>query len=256
MSNFGSYAQFYEALYRDKDYNAECDFLERIFTSYETAKVNRILDAGCGAGGHGLILAQRGYRVTGIDLSKEMIGLAQAKASSHSDTSTPPHFFQADIREVDLKARFDAVISMFSVMGYMVTTQDVFAALRTARMNLQAGGLYVFDAWYGPTVLMEKPVERLKIVEDNGERIFRFARPALDVVRQTVCVHYTLLRLQGSQVVAKSDEQHIIRYFFPLEVAHYLEDNGFRVREMCPFLRLGESIGERDWNFTVIAEAC
>ena len=77
MTVFGSYAQFYDILYQDKDYEAECDFLEQIFDRYAPGPVRTILDLGCGTGGHTLPLARRGYEVVGVDRSEKMLAEAR-----------------------------------------------------------------------------------------------------------------------------------------------------------------------------------
>jgi len=56
MTVFNAYASSYDGLYRDKDYEAECDFLEQIFARYARAPIRTILDLGCGTGGHALAL--------------------------------------------------------------------------------------------------------------------------------------------------------------------------------------------------------
>lgn len=66
MSVFQSYADYYDVLYSDKDYGAECDFLESIFGRYCNRPVRTILDLGCGTGGHTFVLAERGYQISGL----------------------------------------------------------------------------------------------------------------------------------------------------------------------------------------------
>ena len=78
---FRSYGKYYDIIYADKDYEKECDFLEEIFRNYSKIIPKTILDGGCGTGGHAIPLAERGYEVTGIDLSEEMINIAKEKAS-------------------------------------------------------------------------------------------------------------------------------------------------------------------------------
>jgi len=254
MAAFGAYAQFYDALYQDKDYAAECDFLEQIFTCYAQAPIRTILDLGCGTGGHALPLAQRGYEVTGIDRSERMLVAAQAKTSS-MEHSNVPTFQRGDIRDLDLGQTFDAVIAMFAVISYQTTTKDLVAAFRTARRHLALGGLFVFDCWFGPAVLTQRPTDRYKVVEGDGERIIRFASPTLDVLRHTVRVDYKVLRLKGNQVVDELDEAHPMRYLFPQETAYFLKTNGFKVVHMCPFMKLACPLTDREWNMTVVAMA-
>jgi SAM-dependent methyltransferase len=255
MSIFGAYAHFYDALYQDKDYNAECDFLAAIFARYAPGPIRTILDLGCGTGGHALLLAQRGYQVTGVDRSEEMLAIAQAKATSTFQRSNVPTFQRGDIRTLALGQTFDAVICMFAVMSYMTTNADVGAALTTARRHLAPGGLLIFDGWHGPAVLTERPSDRYKIIQTGDERTIRFVQPALDVVRHTVDVSYKVMRIRRDRIVEEVDEVHPMRFFFAQELALHLECAGFRLLQLCPFLELDGEVGERVWNVTVVAEA-
>lgn len=248
------YAASYDHFYAGKDYAAECDFLEEAMRRYASEPVRTILDLGCGTGGHGLLLAQRGYQVTGVDRSETMLAAAQVKAEA-SGLSNRLNFLQGDIRALDLDRTYDAVIAMFAVMGYMTTNEDLAAALGAARRHLSPGGLLIFDAWSGPAVLTERPVDRYKIIDIDGTRIMRFVHPHLDLLQHTVDVHYKVLQVQGERVIGEIDEVHSMRFLFPQEVTHYLEDAGFRVRKLCPFMRPEDALDERDWNLAVVAEA-
>jgi 2-polyprenyl-3-methyl-5-hydroxy-6-metoxy-1,4-benzoquinol methylase len=76
---FGTYGEYYDIFYSDKDYEKECDFVQEIFKKYSSFPVKTVLDAGCGTGGHSIPLARRGLKVTGIDASPVMIEKARAK---------------------------------------------------------------------------------------------------------------------------------------------------------------------------------
>jgi len=115
---FNAYAAYYDPLYQDKDYEAECDFLEQVFVHYARAPIRTILDLGCGTGGHVLPLVQRGYEVIGVDRSEKMLSVAQAKVASTLEGSNIPTFQRGDIRNLDLGRTFDAVIAMFAVISY------------------------------------------------------------------------------------------------------------------------------------------
>ena len=75
---FGStYADAYDLLYEEKDYLAECDLLESLFQTYGEGPIHRIIDFGCGTGNHAIPLASRGYQVTGVDRSVNMLSQAE-----------------------------------------------------------------------------------------------------------------------------------------------------------------------------------
>ena len=249
------YAGAYDALYQDKDYEAECDFLEQIFARYAQSPIHTILDLGCGTGGHALPLARRGYTVTGIDRSETMLAEAHRKAKAMAQGAGSCDFVQGDIRNLDLGHTFDAVIAMFAVISYQITNDDLLAAFRTARRHLSPGGLFVFDAWFGPAVLTHRPTDRVKIIEQDGERIIRFASPVLDILAQTVQVNYKVLRLHNARVLDEVDESHLMRFIFPQEISHYLQQVGFRLLQLCPFMCLDTQPTDQDWNVAVIAGA-
>jgi len=138
------------SLYKDKDYEAECDFLEQIFSRCAKYPIRTILDLGCGTGGHALPLARRGYEVTGVDLSEHMLERARQKAA---EAGLAISFHQGDIRILDLGCTFDVVVAMFAVISYQTSNEDLAAAFRSARRHLKPGGLFVFDCWFGPAVL-------------------------------------------------------------------------------------------------------
>jgi|SRR5579875_730903 SAM-dependent methyltransferase len=249
---FKGYAYYYDLLYRDKDYEGECDFLEEVFRRYSPHPVESILDAGCGTGGHAIPLSRRGYRVTGFDLSEEMASLARQKASQAGATVV---LRIMDMRDLQLEGRFDAIISMFSAPGYLSRTEDVLWTLYNFRRHLRDGGLLVFDVWNGLAVLRILPSERLKVVEDGDIRLLRFVRPELDAARHLCHNHYRLLVLKDRRVVEEIQETHTMRFFFPEELAHYLKDAGFSTLRICPFPDLDGSVDETVWNVAVIAQA-
>ncbi len=119
-------------------------------------KAKSILNLGCGTGKHDYLLAERGYNVTGIDLSEAMIGVAMNKLDTCTITNKPI-FQQGDIRSVKLEKKFEVVISLFHVMSYQTSNEDLEQSLRTAFEHLEDGGVFIFDCWYGPGHINRSP---------------------------------------------------------------------------------------------------
>jgi len=253
MVQFGQYAQYYDLLYGDKDYNAEVDFLEDTFRAY-TAKgvIKRVLDLGCGTGGHVLPLAQRGYQVTGVDLSQAMLDMALEKARQ---SGLEIDFRQGKLCSVDLGSTFDAVISMFAVISYQTTNQELLFAFNTVRRHLKPGGLFIFDGWFGPAVLAIRPSERVKMVNIRDERLIRLTRPNLDILDHTVTIEFTVLRLKQGRLIDEINETHVMRFLFIPEVELLCKNTGFEVVHYCPFMGPGRRPDETDWNVSWILRA-
>lgn len=241
---FGDYSAYYDLLYRDKNYNAEADYVaDRLRRALPSCKT--VLEFGCGNGRHGRLLAARGFDVHGIERSASMVALAR------QDSAIKENGFscrQGDIRTTEMGRTFDAVISLFHVVSYQTTNSDVRQTFANAARHLAPGGIFFFDVWHGPAVLSERPTVRVKRVEDDTTRLVRIAEPTLQSNESLVTVHYTL------HAQAKADERwtlcresHGLRYFFPTEVDLLAQVAGFHLEQSEEFLT-ALPLSERTWG--------
>lgn len=252
MNSFNRYAEYYDLLYTDKDYLKECDFIEDIFDKFSAKPIKSVLDCGCGTGGHSLPLAQRGYAVTGIDVSEREIKHARQKAR---ERKLRIDFRQGDLRQLELGKTLDACICMFAVLNYIIATEDIIQTLRRIRNHIATDSIFTFDIWNGIAVIRELPSVRVKEVQNDNIRVIRTAEPELDTLNHLCRVNYHLIVTQGNSLVEDVRETHTIRYLFPQEIAHYLKDAGFEVMKICPFLDLSGKVDESTWNIAFVAKA-
>ena len=254
---FGAeYAQQYDFLYQDKNYDAEVALLQRLFRKYGMTGTS-VLDLGCGTGQHAIRLAQRGYEVTGVDRSPEMLRIARVKSEQSLDETSPiPHFVEGDVTSCRLPgAHFDAALMMFAVLGYQVTNAAVRSALETVRAHLKHGALFVCDVWYGPAVLSVRPSERTKVVDVPGGQVIRSVRTQLDSYAHRADVDYRVWRLKDRQVIAEMHESHAMRFFFPQELALLFESAGL---ELLDLRALGDDDApptESTWSVLAVGKA-
>jgi SAM-dependent methyltransferase len=252
---FGSeYADAYDDLYQQKDYSSECGLIQHLLETYRSEPVRKILDLGCGTGNHAIPLAHRGYEVAGVDRSAMMLDSGRAKAGAQL-IGGKVKFYQGDIRSLELPQSFDASLMMFAVLGYQLENRDVLAALRTARKHVRVGGLLIFDVWYGPAVLGQRPAERVKAIATDKGRILRLASGRLDVQRHLCEVRYHLWRLEGDRLTGESEETHLLRFFFPLELNLFLECCGFAPIRFGAFPEFDRDPDETTWNMCGVARA-
>jgi SAM-dependent methyltransferase len=255
VSVFGAYSQYYDLLYRDKDYASEARFVATL-VERERPGSRTLLDLGCGTGRHDFLLGEQGYDVTGVDLSTEMLHVAEAERERRL-AATPgavvPRFAQGDVRSVRLGERFDAVVSLFHVMSYQTSNEDLLAGLRTLREHCQPDGLVVFDAWYGPAVLSDKPSVRHKRLHGEGFDVLRLAEPDLHPNDNVVDVKYQILVTDKStQRTEELRETHRMRYLFVPEVRLMLESVGLRLTRACEFIS-ERALGVDTWNALFVA---
>ena len=154
--------------------------------------------------------------------------LAQARNKlTHAPTKPKLSYRAGDIRSVKLESEFDAALMMFAVLGYQLENKDVLAALKTARQHVRPGALFIYDVWYGPAVLHQRPSERSRVIPTADGKILRIASGQLDVSRHLCSVHYNLWQIAGERILSETEETHVMRYFFPLELLLLLECAGF-----------------------------
>jgi SAM-dependent methyltransferase len=214
-NNFRQYAKYYDLINRDKPYALEASYVAARLRGI-CPGLSTVMEFGSGTGRHGRFLATQGFHVHGIEISREMVELAQGVGT------LGPGSFQCsvgDIRSVCLGRQFDAVVALFHVISYQIEQSDFTAALDTAARHLTTGGLFLFDVWHGPAVLFQRPIAREKIVIDGSLRLVRKATPELRAQERVVVVNYEFTCADGESASQFSfSEQHLMRYFFSEEI--------------------------------------
>jgi SAM-dependent methyltransferase len=244
------YAKCYDVLYGDKNYNDECDLIEKILSQYGRGTDTTILDIGCGTGGHMIPLLKAGYDVVGVDPSRYMIDEAVKK-----DASLVSRINVGRLQDFKLRGRFEAIICMFSVINYVTETDELIKSLMNVRHHLARGGLFIFDFWYGPAVMTIKPDARIKSVEHNGLVIERIVVPEWDIFSHIIRSHYYLRVIKGDHIEEEVSETHTLRYFFPQEVIWCLGQTGFELVKFSSFTDLDHPPSVNEWDALVVARA-
>jgi SAM-dependent methyltransferase len=117
----------------------EVDF---ILSQIDLPPGGRVLDVGCGAGRHCIALAQRGYRVVGIDPSEAMLAAARARAST---AGVDVDFHQVRGEDYTSQEAFDAAVCLFTTLGQVEGGSDNSALVGRTAEALQPGGFFVVE---------------------------------------------------------------------------------------------------------------
>lgn len=166
---FSRSARLYDAVYASiRDYPREAAELDRLIQERRPG-ARTLLDVACGTGAH--LEHLTGYEVEGLDLDPEMLGVARERLPN-----VPLH--EGDMADFDLGKRFDAVVCMFSSIGYVRTAERLRSAVASMARHLEPGGVLVVEPWLSPEVWVDRHVgavfvdqPELKIARMNvGER--------------------------------------------------------------------------------------
>ncbi len=132
-------SSYYHLLYFNRDETEAAAFINKLIKYLKPAPASRMLDVACGKGRHSLQLSDKGYDVTGIDLSQDSI----TEALKHESDNL--HFFQHDMRLPFWINYFDYAFNFFTSFGYFKTQRENDNAIRTIAQSLKLNGTFVLD---------------------------------------------------------------------------------------------------------------
>jgi SAM-dependent methyltransferase len=248
MSVFKDYSKYYDLLYSGKDYEGEVNYILHLFKEYSGLPVKTILNLGCGTGKHDEYLSKHGHEVTGADFSADMIEIAQKRGIPNAT------FLEGDVRTLNLETKFDAVLSLFHVASYQLTNKDLYDMFLTAKNHLNQRGLFIFDFWYGPSVINEKPTYRERTVENDHLNIKRITHPTLHPNENIVDVHFDVeITDKKTSEVFNVEELHKMRYLFLPELRQLLQNAGLIILKEEEWMTHKE-LGFNSWNACIIAK--
>ncbi|MFH5830813.1 SAM-dependent methyltransferase [Halalkalibaculum sp. DA384] len=131
----------YEKLYANRDEEEAKQLIDLLEKTLNLSGCSEILDLGCGRGRHAISLAQRGYRVSAIDLSEEAIKTAREKTKR---MGLKIRFEVRDMRN-PLPRKFDAIVNLFTTFGYFARDEENTRVLDSVTEMLDPGGMFVLD---------------------------------------------------------------------------------------------------------------
>lgn len=220
---FTESAEFYDAIYFSfKDYAAEAARVASLIRA-ERPGARTVLDVACGTGEHARLLVADGFDVDGIDLNPQFLRLARRKVPGG-------RFEEADMAAFRLGRRYDAVICMFSSIGYVETLARMIDALTCFRDHLAEGGVLLVEPWFPPDKLVPGRVSS-RTVEAGGARVTRTS---------TIEVEGSLSRLRFEYAIDErgqtrsASEVHTLGVFSEVETLAAFASAGLVARHIAP----------------------
>ncbi len=200
---FSESAELYDLIYAQfKDYPAEAERIAALIRQVHP-EARRLLDVACGTGEHARLLAQsHGFQVDGLDLDPAMVRLAAAKLPAGD-------FRVADMIDFDLGRSYDAVLCLFSSIGYVRTLDNVRRTLASFRRHLAPGGVIVVEPWFAPGVLEPGRVT-VNTAEAEGVQVCRMAHTSVDGRISRLRMDYLIGRPDG---IRHASEVHELGLF-------------------------------------------
>ena len=221
MSFDGAFAAHYDAFGSDTDFEGYCSYLERIFLHFKVSP-SSIADLGCGTGSIALALSKREYGVTGVDLSCDMLSIADKKAKA---AEVDLKLICQDFTQLNLNSCFDAVISCHDSINYLTDKNSIKKLFRGVFFHLKKGGVFVFD--------LNTEYKYKKILDGNtftydSEGAYCIWRNAYDEKSLKCMFELTVFEKDFNGLFKRHDSCSYQRFYGADEIIKMLSDEGFK----------------------------
>lgn len=141
MASYENFAQIYDSLMDEVDYKKWAKYLQDVM-SYNNVSPKHILDLACGTGNITIPLSQLGYNLWGVDISEQMLSVAENKARANGERI---RFIRQDMRDLSLTKSFDAVVCACDGVNYIIDEKELIQVFREVHKILNPGGIFIFD---------------------------------------------------------------------------------------------------------------
>ena len=218
MDAYQNLAASYDRLTNDVDYAGWVDFTQAILEK-EGLKPRTVADLACGTGSATRILAERGYRVTAVDLSESMLTEAMDKCA---DLEVLPTFVHQNLAQLQLPRAVDMAVCFLDSLDYILDPADCEAAIRRTYKALNPGGIFIFDV---------NTPEKLRAMDgqvflDEDDDVYCVWRGEFDE-ETNICSYGMDLFQRDGEVWHRSFEEHQ-EYAYSIEqLKTYLKNAGF-----------------------------
>lgn len=139
--SYEHFAYLYDELMKDAPYDEWVQFVKEKMVKHKGSSVS-LLDLACGTGELSIRFAKEGFRVTGVDLSEDMLAVARAKSE---DAGLKIPFFQQNMADLEGQGEFDIIGIFCDSLNYLQTEEEVNATFASVFEHLDSNGLFIFD---------------------------------------------------------------------------------------------------------------
>ncbi|MDR3626620.1 MAG: class I SAM-dependent methyltransferase [Ignavibacteriaceae bacterium] len=205
----------YLDVYRNRNEEDAKKLVNLILQNVSLRPEAEVLDLACGAGRHSILFAEKGFNVTAVDLSRNLLSIAK-KAADESNVNV--NFLRADLRQFSICTRFDLVINLFTSFGYFETDEQNFSIINTAYNQLNNAGYFVLDFFNRRYI--EKNLVPESVSDSPGKKIIQRRHIEKDRVNKQIII-------EKNGIIKEFNES--VRMYYKDELLNAIACAGFRI---------------------------
>lgn len=236
-----SYQQFafiYDKLMEDAPYE---DWVKntQFFIKKYMSNIDHIVDLGCGTGEIAIQLAKQGYKVTGVDLSEEMLTLAQQKSHSMDNLQ----WICQDIRKLEGFKEVPLIISYCDVLNYILEEKELEEVFQKVFQSLEEKGLFIFDVhspYYVQQVIRNQTFTQ---IDDEVSYVW-LCEEGSDPLEVIHDLTFFVQSNQNPSFYQRYDEQHVQKTYPLSTYEDLLKKTGFHILETFGDFKVDQELGE------------
>jgi SAM-dependent methyltransferase len=236
---FHKSAEVYDAIYRaqEKDYRSESATVASLISS-RAPEARTLLDVGCSSGGH-IGYLREWFTCSGLDISEELLDVARAQFGDEIQ------FHAGDMADFDLGQKFDAIVCLFSSIGYVCSYERLAATARCFANHLAPGGVIVVEPWITPEDWEDETRGYITVVEEENTQAVRMMLRHRDGRINNLDLQYLVL---NGDKIEHYVEHHQLGLFSFDEYRSAFEAAGFTVEiDNDGLIGRGLVIGQLPW---------
>lgn len=221
-------AKYYDLIYSGKDYKKEAEAITKIINKTKKTKGKDLLDVACGTGKHDQYFKKH-FNVTGTDVNEEMLKIARKNVKDVT-------FKKADMLELKLSKKFDAITCLFSSIGYVKTYANFRKVIKGFAEHLKPGGVVIIEPWI-TKAKYKAGSPHLDTYEDEKTKVARVSYSGVRGNISVVDFHFTIAE-EDKGLISVLD-RHELGMFDTDKMLEIMKKEGFKAKSVSTTKKSG-----------------
>lgn len=239
---FKEVADYYDLVMADFDYRDLVDYLDDLIV-LSGGKRTDVLDLGCGTAEELVYFMQLGYKISGLDMSSDMLRRAKQKLPF-------ANFYNEDMTNFKLDVKFDNVISTFDSVNYITDEKKLFDMFKCSYDVLNTGGYFLFDFNTAYGIINEW--NGVKFEEGDGYKMVYESEIDYDKMITDTKIHFFIK--EENETYRHFHEIHREKGYTKERISELLVEAGFKVLKIVPFLKKGKTKDTKIDRYQVVCK--